>query len=104
MKKYTSAALTAILIISFAEISYSRGYFSRGKTYYVYRKYDKAKEMFLKVIEKHEHGDSYYFLGEIEKLQGRYREAMEYYQKAAILNTTKKYKKMPTGILLYWPK
>ncbi len=50
--------------------------------------------MFLKVIEKHEKGDSYYFLGEIEKIQKNYKQAEIYFTKSAELNnTTRKYRK-----------
>lgn len=90
----TACVLMVLLVLCAAGEVRGAGYFEQGKTYYVYKKYDKAKEMFLKAVENYEHGDSYYFLGEIEKLQENYKQAMEYYQKAAILkNTTGKYKK-----------
>ncbi|MFC1668922.1 tetratricopeptide repeat protein [Spirochaetota bacterium] len=70
------------------------GYYNRGRTYFTFKKYDKAKEMFLRAVEKSEHGDSYYFLGEIEKLQGNFKEAEEFFNKAVDSKyMTKKYRK-----------
>jgi tetratricopeptide (TPR) repeat protein len=91
-RKKSKIILTLILLTS-PLASLHAGYYSRGRTQFVYKNYDKAKEMFLKAVEARDHGDSYYFLGEIEKLQKNYKQAMEYYQKAATLRTTKKYKK-----------
>lgn len=86
--------ICTLFIINISAPALKAGYHERGKSYYVYRKYDKAKEMFLKSVEKHERGDSYYFLGEIEKIQKNYKEAEKYFTKAAELsNTTRKYRK-----------
>lgn len=85
--------ILALFLLTYPMISLHAGYYNRGRTQFVYKNYDKAKELFLKAVELHDHGDSYYFLGEIEKLQKNYKQAMEYYQKAATLHTTKKYKK-----------
>ncbi len=93
MNKNKLKIILAFFLLIFPLVSLHAGYYNRGRTQFVYKNYDKAKEMFLKAVEKHEHGDSYYFLGEIEKLQKNYKQAMEYYQKAATLHTTKKYKK-----------
>ena len=65
--------------------------FQRGKTAYIYRNYDKAKEYFLKDIEQYDRGDSYYFMGEIEKILKNYKSAFEYYEKAVTKSMTKKY-------------
>jgi tetratricopeptide (TPR) repeat protein len=62
-----------------------------GRSAYVYKNYDKAREMFLKDIEQHDRGDSYYFLGEIEKTEKNYDLAMTYFQGAIERNTTRKY-------------
>ncbi len=91
-RKLLNIILAQILIITLT-LPLSAGYYNRGRTQFVYKNYEKAKEMFLKDVESRDHGDSYYFLGEIEKLQKNYKQAMEYYQKAATLPTTKKYKK-----------
>jgi len=72
-------------------------YLGRGRSYYMYKKYDKAKEMFLKELEERENGNAYYFLGEIEKREGNYKKAMEYYQKAIINRISGKYLR-----LAYW--
>ncbi len=95
MKKALFLYITLCLAtITFAAAPLKAGYHQRGKTYYVYRKYDRAKEMFLKVVEKYEHGDSYYFLGEIEKIQKNYPQAEKYFSRAAELtNTNRKYRK-----------
>ena len=92
MKKATITIITTIILFSSSFLF--AGYFERGKSYYIYRKYEKAKEMFLKASETMKSGDAYYFLGEIEKLQGNYKEAVEHY-KAAISkkNTNRKYLK-----------
>jgi tetratricopeptide (TPR) repeat protein len=93
MNRKISKIILALFLLIYPMVSLYAGYYNRGRTQFVYKNYDKAKEMFLKAVESHDHGDSYYFLGEIEKLQKNYKQAMEYYQKAATLRTTKKYKK-----------
>jgi hypothetical protein len=50
--------------------------------------------MFLKATEKREHGDALYFLGEIEKIQGNFRTAEDYFARSvASGSTTGKYLK-----------
>ena len=62
--------ITLIIIITLFSLPLlSQGYHSRGKNAYVYRNYEKAREHFLKDIEISDRGDSYYFLGEIEKIE-----------------------------------
>ncbi len=63
----------------------------------MYRNYEKAREMFLKDAETRNHGDAYYFLGEIEKKEGDLEKSAEYFSKALDLPMTKKYRK-----LAYW--
>lgn len=71
------------LIILAAAVPVLAGYYERGTGAYMYKKYDRAKEMFLKATEIGDNdGNAFYFLGEIEKLQGNYKEAEEYYQQA----------------------
>lgn len=53
-------------------------YYGQGRQYYMRKNYTKAKEMFLKAADPGGSGNAYYFLGEIEKLQGNYKEAEEY--------------------------
>jgi len=59
----------------------------------VYKRQDKAREMFLKAIEINRNGDSYYFLGEIEKILKNFEKSEEYFRLSINGNTTKKYKK-----------
>lgn len=73
------------------------GYYEKGRSYYVYRNYAKAREMFIKATETSEHGDAYYFLGEIEKIEGNYEKAKEYYQTAITKKISKKFLR-----LAYW--
>jgi tetratricopeptide (TPR) repeat protein len=91
MKKPYFLLVSLILALAVPQIAVA-GYFEEGKTYYIYKKYDKAREMFLKRVEQGDHGDSYYFLGEIEKMQGNYAAAEEHFRKAiAIPSTTRKF-------------
>jgi tetratricopeptide (TPR) repeat protein len=92
MKKSIKIYLIIAILFTTAQTLHAN-YYQRGRTYYVYKKFEKAKEMFLKHVEKGIHGDSYYFLGEIEKLQNNYDKAMEYYKIAATSRTSPKYKK-----------
>jgi len=82
------------LTIIFLSANLYAGYFGMGKRYYVYKKYDKAREMFLKAAEKNNIGDAYYFLGEIEKITQNFDEAEKYFKLAVSKkNTTRKFKK-----------
>jgi tetratricopeptide (TPR) repeat protein len=73
--------LLCLAVIFSSQVLFA-GYYEKGRNYYSHKKYDRAKEMFLKAVEASDDGNAYYFLGEIEKLQGNYREAEEYYLKA----------------------
>ncbi|OHD63422.1 MAG: hypothetical protein A2176_01900 [Spirochaetes bacterium RBG_13_51_14] len=79
--KRTATIITLAVILTCA-VHLSAGYYEQGRRYYIRKNYDKAKEMFLKAAESNTAGDAYYFLGEIEKLQGNYHEAEEYYKTA----------------------
>ncbi len=87
MKRY----IYLILMLALCTPLYSQSYHSMGRSAYVYKNYDKAREMFLKDIELNDRGDSYYFLGEIEKNEKNYDLAMTYFQGAIERNTTRKY-------------
>ncbi len=56
-------------------------YYSQGRSYYVKKKYDKAKEMFLLAGEAG-NGNAYYQIGELEKERRNYDEALKYYKLA----------------------
>lgn len=73
------------------------GYYEKGCSYYVYKNYVKAREMFIKSTETSENGNAYYFLGEIEKIEGNYDKAKEYYQAAISRKISRKYLR-----LAYW--
>ncbi len=80
----------AIILTTFSSAVYA-DYYSQARSSFVYKKYDRAKELFLKAAETSKSGNSYYFLGEIEKLQGNFTEAEKYYRLATERPTTRKY-------------
>ncbi|MFA5519001.1 MAG: tetratricopeptide repeat protein, partial [Spirochaetota bacterium] len=88
MKKRISFILAVTLL---ASPLFAQGYHSLGRNAYVYRNYEKARELFLKDIEAADRGDSYYFLGEIEKIENNYDKAAEYFKIAVTKSMTKKY-------------
>lgn len=78
MKK-TIIASAFLLIIPVTVFS---GY-SAGRSHYIRKNYDKAKEEFLAAVESNpKDGNAYFFLGEIEKNAGNFKEAEEYYRLA----------------------
>jgi len=79
------------IILCFYSNAHAGSYHSMGRAAYVHKNYEKAREMFLKDIEKNETGDSYYFLGEIEKNDKNYDLAITYFQGATERRTTRKY-------------
>ena len=87
--------LTILLLVAALAITsvlYANGpNFNRGRAQYVHKNYDKAKEHFLKGLAVGERGDTYFFLGEIEKIQGNFTEAEKYYTLALTVKTTPKY-------------
>lgn len=56
-----------LIIVSQNTFVFASSYYGMGRTAYVYRNFDKAREYFLKDIKETDRGDSYYFLGEIEE-------------------------------------
>ena len=87
MKRYIYLIMLLVLCVPL----YAQSYHARGRTAYIYKNYEKAREMFLKDIEHNDRGDSYYFLGEIEKIEKNYDLAVTYFQGAIERKTTKKY-------------
>ncbi len=96
VKRTTVAAAATIFIMLLHSTLYA-GYFEQGSRYFVFKKYDKAREMFLKAVETGDDGNSYYFLGEIEKNEKNYDKALEYYKNAVSHRIQVKYLK-----LAYW--
>ncbi len=88
MKK--TLIITMILFL-LPEILFSSQYHHIGRNAYVYRNYAKAKENFLKDVEISGSGDSYYFLGEIEKNEKNYDLAIQYFAAAVSRNTSRKF-------------
>jgi tetratricopeptide (TPR) repeat protein len=86
-----------ILLFLFISGKLYAGYYDEGCKYFSNKKYEKAREMFLKSIEVSDDGNSYYFMGEMEKNEGNYDKAEEYYKISVTKNMTGKYKK-----LAYW--
>jgi len=89
-------SLIIMILISFISILFA-GYYNEGCKYYISKKYDLAKEMFLKSIEISDYGNAFYFLGEIAKNEGNFDKAEEYF----IISTTKKISKKYLK-LSYW--
>ncbi len=57
--------------------------YARGKALYTRKNYDKAREEFLAAVEKNpDDGNSWYFLGEIEKNRNNFAEAEKAYASA----------------------
>ncbi len=88
---------TVLSFFIFLPGTLTAGYFDSGCRYYMYRNYEKARKMFQKDAETRNHGDAYYFLGEIEKKEGDLEKSAEYFAKALELPMRKKYRK-----LAYW--
>ncbi len=82
MKKTIITSITIIIVLAFSPRILIAGYYEQGRAYFTHKKYEKAKEMFLKATQTTDSGDPFYFLGEIEKLQGNYKEAEDYYKSA----------------------
>ncbi len=83
--------LPLFIIIAVQGILYSSQYYYMGRNAYVYRNYQKAREMFLKDVQQTENGDSYYFLGEIEKIEKNYDLAIDYFKAAVSKKTSRKF-------------
>ncbi len=78
MKRSLLLLLTTLIYL--ASTNAYAGYYEQGSRYYTYKNYNKAREMFLKAVEASDDGNAYYFLGEIEKNEGNYDKAIEYYK------------------------
>ncbi len=85
------------LTFALAQQTATAGYFEDGSRYYIYKNYDKARELFLKAGELNNDGNAYYFLGEIEKNAANYNGALDYYRIAITKKITRKYLN-----LAYW--
>ncbi len=89
MKK---SLLTCLILITAYTGSFAANYHGMGRNAYVYRNFDKAREYFLlDVKDNPNRGDSYYFLGELEKTLKNYDESLKYFQITVTKNTTRKY-------------
>jgi len=83
--------ITVMILFLLPEILFSSQYHYIGRNAYVYRNYTKARENFLKDVEISGNGDSYYFLGEIEKIEKNYDLAIEYFKSAVSKKTSRKF-------------
>lgn len=81
-KNTITILLASFLILLFMLPIFAASEYEKGLNYYKSNRYDKAREMFLIVIANQENGNAYYFLGEMEKIESRYREAAQYFEKA----------------------
>ncbi|MBN1500515.1 MAG: tetratricopeptide repeat protein [Spirochaetes bacterium] len=96
MKK--STFILILLISAFISVNLYAGYHEQGKTAYMYKNYDKAITAFTKAVEANpKDGNSYYFMGEINKKLENFPQAIEYYNLAIDNYMDKKYIK-----LAYW--
>ena len=81
-----------LIILSLCVPGFTQSYHSMGPSAYVHKNYVKAREMLLKDIQANDkNGDSYYFLGEIEKNDKNYDLALTYYLGSLSRSTTRKY-------------
>lgn len=87
MKKPIITLFAFVAVICSAS-SLLAGYYEQGRKLYTRKKYDQAKEMFLKAAETNDLGNAYYFLGEIEKIRNNYHQAEEYYKTAITRKST----------------
>ncbi len=86
MKKRT-VAITIVISLLAADQVMAR-FYEEGRRHYMRKEYGSAKEMFLKAAKSEGSGNAYYFLGEIEKIQGNYHEAEEHYKSAIAQRST----------------
>ena len=93
---YLKTILIILSFLTFNSIVYA-GYYEEGCKYFSYKNYEKARELFEKSIELTNDGNSYYFMGEMDKNEGNFDKAEEYYRTAVTKKMTPKYKK-----LAYW--
>ena len=90
MKRAIPVALTFFCLYTVALYA---DYHEEGKKFYMRKQYNRAREMFLKSVQGSGNGDSYYFLGEIEKNTGNYEAAEKYFRSALLTKTSEKYRK-----------
>lgn len=84
--------LTIFISITAYSASFAANYHGMGCNAYAHHNFNKAREYFLlDVKDNPNRGDSYYFLGEIEKTLKNYDEALKYFQIAVTRSTTRKY-------------
>ena len=82
-----------LFLIAFIIPAFLNAGYSAGRSYYTKKNYDKAREEFLSAVAQNpKDGNSYFFLGEIEKNTGNFKEAEEYYRLSIEGNTDKKFK------------
>lgn len=94
MRKLIIPSFIFILLINLPLYS---GFFENGCKQYSLKNYDAAKDLFLQSAETGGNANAFYFLGEIEKIQGNIEKSQEYFEKAITSNITVKYLK-----LAYW--
>jgi len=82
MKQKKTKLFLTFLFMLFCMQTASANDYERAVAIYHSKRYEKAKEMFLKIIKTQENGNSLYYLGEIEKIEGKYKEAKEYFTRA----------------------
>ena len=80
-QKKIKLLLTFLFLILGIQAAFADNY-EKAVALYHSKRYEKAKEMFLKITKTQENGNSLYYLGEIEKIEGRYKEAKEYFAMA----------------------
>lgn len=84
--------LSLLILTTAYSFSSAANYHGMGRNAYVYRNFDKAREYFLlDVKDNPNRGDSYYFLGELEKTLKNYDASLKYFQITVTKNTTRKY-------------
>lgn len=96
-RKSIAISFIILLLCIFINSNALAGYYEDACKNFNFKKYNEARELFLKDIEINDNGNSYYFLGQIEQAEGNLEKAEEYYNLCITKNIIKKYKKMA-----YW--
>ena len=73
--------ITSLIILLVCPL-FAAGEYDKGLNFYKSKRYDQAKEMFIIAAKEQNNGNAYFYLGEMEKTEGKYREAVQYYEKA----------------------
>lgn len=84
-------AVIVLLFLIYPLTLHAVNYYAAGRHAYINKNYDKAREYLKKAVEQSDLGDAWYFLGEIEKIEGNYKEAEEYFSEASTKRVTSKY-------------